>query len=250
MPHADSIRLFICGDVMTGREIDQVLPHPNDPTLHEPVLATPAPTWNSPRESTVRSRGRWNSITSGAMRWRNSIVPASICASSISRPASLPARTTGSTRRSTTACVRPISTASPRRALTACLANNHVLDWSYDGLAETLRARRSGHRPRGCGARRRGSCCSGGARSAGKRPRARLLVHAARCRQRNAHGPVGPSGGDRLRCRWPLRHSPGVMMAGSSSNAPKLRGLVPSEFSLEGDLAAGRLRQAGGAIDV
>ena len=36
MPHADSIRLFLCGDVMTGRGIDQVLPHPNDPTLHEP----------------------------------------------------------------------------------------------------------------------------------------------------------------------------------------------------------------------
>ena len=36
MPHAGSIRLFLCGDVMTGRGIDQVLLHPNDPTLHEP----------------------------------------------------------------------------------------------------------------------------------------------------------------------------------------------------------------------
>lgn len=27
--------LFLCGDVMTGRGIDQVLPHPNDPTLYE-----------------------------------------------------------------------------------------------------------------------------------------------------------------------------------------------------------------------
>ena len=38
MPQADSIRLFLCGDVMTGRGIDQVLPHPNDPTLHEPYI--------------------------------------------------------------------------------------------------------------------------------------------------------------------------------------------------------------------
>ena len=30
-----SVRLFLCGDVMTGRGIDQILPHPCDPALHE-----------------------------------------------------------------------------------------------------------------------------------------------------------------------------------------------------------------------
>jgi poly-gamma-glutamate synthesis protein (capsule biosynthesis protein) len=35
-PGADkSITLFLCGDVMTGRGIDQVLPHPGDPLIHE-----------------------------------------------------------------------------------------------------------------------------------------------------------------------------------------------------------------------
>src|SRR5687768_7009679 len=29
------IRLFLCGDVITGRGIDQVLAHPCDPHLHE-----------------------------------------------------------------------------------------------------------------------------------------------------------------------------------------------------------------------
>jgi len=29
------ISLFLCGDVMTGRGIDQVLPHPVDPVLYE-----------------------------------------------------------------------------------------------------------------------------------------------------------------------------------------------------------------------
>ena len=38
MSQAESIRLFLCGDVMTGRGIDQVLPHPNDPTLQEPYI--------------------------------------------------------------------------------------------------------------------------------------------------------------------------------------------------------------------
>ena len=31
----DLITLFLCGDVMTGRGIDQVLPHPSDPRLYE-----------------------------------------------------------------------------------------------------------------------------------------------------------------------------------------------------------------------
>ncbi|HHO67557.1 MAG TPA: poly-gamma-glutamate biosynthesis protein, partial [Gammaproteobacteria bacterium] len=38
MPATDAgrIRLFLGGDVMTGRGIDQVLPHPGDPRIHEP----------------------------------------------------------------------------------------------------------------------------------------------------------------------------------------------------------------------
>ena len=29
------LRLFLCGDVMTGRGVDQILPRPCEPTLHE-----------------------------------------------------------------------------------------------------------------------------------------------------------------------------------------------------------------------
>ena len=32
------ITIFMCGDVMTGRGIDQVLPHPCDPLIHEPYM--------------------------------------------------------------------------------------------------------------------------------------------------------------------------------------------------------------------
>jgi poly-gamma-glutamate synthesis protein (capsule biosynthesis protein) len=35
---AGSVLLFLCGDVMVGRGIDQILPHPSDPRLHEPVV--------------------------------------------------------------------------------------------------------------------------------------------------------------------------------------------------------------------
>src|SRR5213593_2572493 len=33
-----SMRLFLCGDVMTGRGIDQALPHPSSPVLYEPYV--------------------------------------------------------------------------------------------------------------------------------------------------------------------------------------------------------------------
>ncbi|MDD5712303.1 MAG: CapA family protein [Smithellaceae bacterium] len=32
------ISIFFCGDVMTGRDIDQVLSHPSNPIIHEPYL--------------------------------------------------------------------------------------------------------------------------------------------------------------------------------------------------------------------
>ncbi len=32
------ITLFLCGDVMTGRGIDQILLHPSDPIVHEPYV--------------------------------------------------------------------------------------------------------------------------------------------------------------------------------------------------------------------
>ena len=32
------ITVFMCGDVMTGRGIDQVLPHPSNPLIHEPYM--------------------------------------------------------------------------------------------------------------------------------------------------------------------------------------------------------------------
>jgi poly-gamma-glutamate capsule biosynthesis protein CapA/YwtB (metallophosphatase superfamily) len=35
---AERICVFLCGDVMLGRGIDQILPHPGSPVLHEPCV--------------------------------------------------------------------------------------------------------------------------------------------------------------------------------------------------------------------
>ena len=32
----NQVTLFMCGDIMIGRGIDQILPHPSDPHIHEP----------------------------------------------------------------------------------------------------------------------------------------------------------------------------------------------------------------------
>ena len=34
----NAITIFLCGDVMTGRGIDQILPHPSDPTIYESYM--------------------------------------------------------------------------------------------------------------------------------------------------------------------------------------------------------------------
>jgi len=38
MSTEQNISLALCGDVMTGRGIDQVLPHPSEPRLYEPAM--------------------------------------------------------------------------------------------------------------------------------------------------------------------------------------------------------------------
>jgi poly-gamma-glutamate capsule biosynthesis protein CapA/YwtB (metallophosphatase superfamily) len=37
------VTLFLCGDVMLGRGVDQVLPHPEDPELREGTRVTREP---------------------------------------------------------------------------------------------------------------------------------------------------------------------------------------------------------------
>jgi hypothetical protein len=34
----NAITIFMCGDVMTGRGIDQILAHPSDPTIYETYM--------------------------------------------------------------------------------------------------------------------------------------------------------------------------------------------------------------------
>jgi hypothetical protein len=54
---SEAITLFLCGDVMLGRGIDQILAHPGDPRLYEPAVGS-ATTYVELAEG-GRSRERW-----------------------------------------------------------------------------------------------------------------------------------------------------------------------------------------------
>lgn len=61
----DVITLFVCGDVMTGRGIDQMLPHPSLPQLREPYVTSALDYVGWPNGSMARSRDAATLLTCG-----------------------------------------------------------------------------------------------------------------------------------------------------------------------------------------
>jgi poly-gamma-glutamate synthesis protein (capsule biosynthesis protein) len=133
------LRLLLTGDVMTGRGVDQVLPHPSDPKLYETLVKDArdyvelAEAAHGPITQPVSFKYIWGDVLAelesaqGAHRIIN--LETSITTSNKPWPG------------------KPIQyKMHPQNigCLTAghvhvcTLANNHVLDWDYDGLCETL----------------------------------------------------------------------------------------------------------------
>ena len=134
-----SITLFLCGDVMSGRGVDQILPHPGHPQLYEAYVRSAlgyvelaekahgtirrpvdfAYVWGNALEQLQRIRpdlriiNLETAITQAADAWPDKGIHYRMH----------PANT-------------PFLAAAGIHCCT--LANNHVLDWGYAGLAETL----------------------------------------------------------------------------------------------------------------
>lgn len=138
MPEA-SVTLFLAGDVMTGRGVDQILPHPSPPDLHEPCVTDardyvrlaeeasgPVPRGVDPAYVWGDALDEWNRVGPAA-RVVN-------LETSITRSGAY------DTRKSIHYRMHPGNLACLAAArLDACvLANNHVLDFGRDGLLETL----------------------------------------------------------------------------------------------------------------
>jgi len=137
--NAHFINLFMCGDVMTGRGIDQVLPCTSDPTLYEPYMKDArryveiAEVTNGPIQKPVSFSYIWGdaidelgrlmpdlriinletSVTRSGDYWKTKEIHYRM------NPENIP-------------CI------TAAKINYCSLANNHILDWGYSGLKETL----------------------------------------------------------------------------------------------------------------
>ncbi|NKE73806.1 CapA family protein [Candidatus Manganitrophus noduliformans] len=136
--HSKQITLFLTGDVMTGRGVDQILPHPSDPHLHEAYMKSAAgyvelaEEANGPIPEPVGYSYIWGEVLEILGRRAPDVRIINLET----------AVTTSETWEEKGINYRmhpeniPCLTAA--RIDCAVLANNHVLDWGEAGLVETL----------------------------------------------------------------------------------------------------------------
>jgi poly-gamma-glutamate synthesis protein (capsule biosynthesis protein) len=133
------IKIALCGDVMTGRGIDQVLAYPSDPTLHEPFVGDA----RQYVELAEKASGKIVRPVNDAYVWGDALEEWNRESPDV-RIANLETSITTSSEYWPGKEVH--YRMSPRNidCLVAAgfdcwsLANNHVLDWGHAGLTETL----------------------------------------------------------------------------------------------------------------
>ena len=145
--------LFLCGDVMTGRGIDQILPHPSSPELFEPYMRSAL----GYVELAETASGRIQRPVDFAYVWGDALVELERVRPDV-RIVNLETSITASNeawpRKGIHYRMHPANVPCLTAARLDCcaLANNHVLDWGRPGLAETLETlRRAGLRTAGAG---------------------------------------------------------------------------------------------------
>jgi len=130
--------LFLCGDVMTGRGIDQVLPHPVEPQLYEQFVTTAldyvriAEAANGPIPKPVGFDYIWGEALSALQRYRPDLRLINLETSITTHQSPWP--------KSVNYRMSPANVPCLTAAGIDCcsLANNHVMDWGRPGLADTL----------------------------------------------------------------------------------------------------------------
>ena len=131
--------LFLSGDVMTGRGIDQLLPHPCDPVLYESyvrdarVYVELGERANGPVERPVDPSYIWGSMLEELER-------AAPAARVVNLETSVTAGGWPWPDKSIHYRMSPANVACLTAARLDCcvLANNHSLDWGLEGLTDTL----------------------------------------------------------------------------------------------------------------
>ncbi|UGY92295.1 CapA family protein [Streptomyces gobiensis] len=138
---ADPVTLFLCGDVMLGRGVDQILPHPGDPVLRE--------TYVSDARSYVGLAEAVNGAIPRPVDFSWPWGDALSVLDEVAPDARVVNLETSATRRGEFAAGKAVHYRMNPANLPglaavrpdACvLANNHVLDFGHQGLEDTLDA--------------------------------------------------------------------------------------------------------------
>jgi poly-gamma-glutamate synthesis protein (capsule biosynthesis protein) len=133
------IRLFLGGDVMTGRGIDQILPHPVDPRIFESYL-------KSARDYVALSEQRFGPLklpVDYAYPWGDALAELERQAPDfriVNLETAVTKRGEPWPGKGIQYRMHPANLPCLAAARLDCcvLANNHVLDWGYEGFADTL----------------------------------------------------------------------------------------------------------------
>ena len=138
-PPSSPVTLFLCGDIMTGRGVDQILPHPGEPNLNEAYVASAiryvelAERCAGPIERPVDFAYIWGDALAEFERIRPDVRIVNLETSVTVSEDVWPGKAVN--YRMNPANVECLAAAR----LDCCvLANNHVLDWGRGGLIETL----------------------------------------------------------------------------------------------------------------
>ena len=139
MSPAGAVTLFLCGDVMTGRGIDQILAHPGNPVLHESGMRSAV----GYVELAERTSGRiprgvdFDYIWGDALPELERVRPA---ARIVNLETSITVSDDAWPRKAVHYRMHPANAPCLTAARLDCcvLANNHILDWGRAGLVETL----------------------------------------------------------------------------------------------------------------
>lgn len=133
------VSLFLCGDVMPARGIDQLLPHPSEPSLHESCVTHAgdylqlAERIHGPMPKDVNFNYPWGAALD-ELESRN------IDARIINLETSVTTSMAWDGTKGIHYKMHPLNAPFLTEAKIDCcvLANNHVLDWGEQGLRETL----------------------------------------------------------------------------------------------------------------
>jgi poly-gamma-glutamate synthesis protein (capsule biosynthesis protein) len=135
----DMLTLFLCGDVMPGRGIDQVLPYPSDPVLYESYVRDArdyvklAEAANGPIQKPVDYAYIWGDGLAVLSDIKPDLRIINLETSVTTSNDFWPSK--GINYRMHPKNIPCLSVAQIKCCI---LANNHVLDWGHSGLVETL----------------------------------------------------------------------------------------------------------------